>query len=114
MEIILTVKNKNFDIALTYVQKRYPHLFHSRLQSIELLNINAGWLGLHCNFDGESKIKIKNGQYKIQEFIETLVHELVHVWQYVDNRERKESEANAISYEAYKIYLQETGQEIWK
>jgi len=120
MQIIKETKNKNFDQALKFVQETYSYLFHDRLQSItlELPNSkNKHYLGLHWNFNDESRIKIKAGRYRTVDFIETLVHELVHVWQYskdrTDCKDQMEREANSISHLAYKTYLEKTGEPFW-
>lgn len=116
---ILTMKvvNKKFIHAINFVALNYPKLYNqSRLKEIVFGEYHEGWLGLHTNtfydHDGtevsRSTIKIKNGRYRVADFIETIVHELIHVLQYaenrIDNRETMELEANTVSYGAYKAY----------
>lgn len=93
-QIIHTTTNKNFDKALHYVKKRYPHLFHADLLAIELIETKENWLGLHTWYENKSKIKIRNGRYRVAEFIETLVHELVHCWQFTTDRDTNDKKKN--------------------
>jgi hypothetical protein len=82
------VYNLHFEAALAWVQVHFPEAlsYRGQLLSIHLVS-DMTYLGLHTrNVNQTSEIWIQNGKYSVADFIETIIHELIHLHQYVERR----------------------------
>ena len=80
--------NHNFDVALRFVRANYTHLFVPRLGRVALIRADGVRLGralLWANGD-PVVVHVMNGRRDVAEFINTLVHELTHVAQFIVGR----------------------------
>lgn len=100
--------NKNFEAALAYVQANYAEMFHPSLRSVQLVSPDGRAWGRFWSFTvrrdpatgklskvEQSIITIADVRQPVQEFIDTLVHELTRLQQHLAGRAYSELEAQS-------------------
>ena len=106
-----------FDFALYYVKREYPHLFGDHIESIKLIpakQFQSGANGL-CYYlrDGKSRIEIRRRICHVSHLIETIYHELIHAQQWKSRKEmtlqEREDEAYKAGQEARAKYMDSVG-----
>lgn len=97
-------RNKNFDTAVAWVKAHY--VIHPSLDSIKLVHPDGRAYGRFWSFlvrrDANGKlvklptptITIANGRRPVYDFVNTIVHELTHLAQFLEGRPYDEGEAH--------------------
>ncbi len=85
MRLLRDVTNKNFDSALMFVTNRYPNVIHQKLKVMRLLRAHQMPTRMgEFVFTEPLEIRIRNGNYPVEEFVDTLAHELTHLRQWIE------------------------------
>jgi hypothetical protein len=117
VKIVRVAKNKRFDAAWVYVVMRYCHLFDGTTVTVYFEHQHPQRLCGNCTYTPtETFIRIFNKRHTAAQYVNTLVHELVHHQQYASGRakqgvdgmsdEAMEREATAAGNIAERKYIQ--------